>query len=90
MQFTIQQLDAMDEDQVLQLAQEGRGTVLESSDAQRAAMASAHVAWVTTLDPDLRDEVDWSIETRDNWDLYAELRINGVAFARVAEPRMGM
>lgn len=52
---------------------------------QRAEMIRAHAAWVETIDEEERETVDWNTATHSDWDLYAELRMNGIDFDRVRE-----
>ncbi|MNU37774.1 hypothetical protein D3C71_264320 [compost metagenome] len=88
--FTINELDAMADDELYVFIDRARGIVLEVDEEQRDEMVRSHQAWVETLDEDLRDGIDWTVETRSDWDLYAELRVNGVEFERVSQPEMAM
>lgn len=89
-QLTINELDAMADDELYVFIDQTRGIVLEVNEEQRDEMIRTHQAWVETLEEDLRDGVDWTVETRSDWDLYAELRVNGVEFERVSQPEMAM
>lgn len=88
--FTINELDAMADENFYVFIDRARGIVLDVSDEQRDEMVRSHQAWVETLDEDLRDGIDWTVETRSDWDLYAELRMNGVEFERVSQAEMAM
>lgn len=88
--FTINELDAMTDDELYGFIDRARGIVLDVDEEQREEMVRSHQAWVETLDEDLCDGVDWTVETRSDWDLYAELRVNGVEFERVSQPEMAM
>lgn len=52
---------------------------------QRARMVEAHTRWVSTMDPETLDSAEWNSSIRSNFDLYSELRINGIAFDRVPD-----
>lgn len=88
--FTVNELDAMADDELYVFIDRARGIVLDVDEEQRDEMIRSHQAWVETLDEDLRDGIDWTVETRSDWDLYAELRVNGVEFERVSQPEMAM
>lgn len=88
--LTINELDAMADDELYVFIDSGRGIVLEVDEEQREEMVRSHQAWVETLEEDLRDGIDWTVETRSDWDLYVELRVNGVEFERVSQPEMAM
>jgi hypothetical protein len=88
--LTINELDAMADENFYVFIDRARGVVLEVDEEQRDEMIRSHEAWVETLDEDLRDGVDWTVETRSDWDLYAELRMNGVEFERVSQPEMAV
>lgn len=88
--FTINELDAMADDELYVFIDRARGIVLDVDEEQRDEMVRSHQAWVETLEEDLRDGIDWTVETRSDWDLYAELRVNGVEFERVSQPEMAM
>lgn len=88
--LTINELDAMADDDLYVFIDRARGIVLEVDEEQRDEMVRSHQAWVETLGEDLRDGIDWTVETRSDWDLYAELRVNGVEFERVSQPEMAM
>jgi hypothetical protein len=79
---TIDELDTMSDDEFYVFVDSAGGMTLETSGGQRDEMMAAHKEWVETLDSDIRDGVDWETATRSDWDLYAELRINGVGFQR--------
>ncbi|NTF17705.1 hypothetical protein G6L37_04780 [Agrobacterium rubi] len=81
--INIRELDSMTDDEFYDFVQNGRGVVLDVSPEERAEMVAVHEAWTPTLNEDTRDEIDWSTATRSGWDLYAELRMNGVDFERV-------
>lgn len=89
-QLTINELDAMADDELYVFIDQTRGIVLEVNEEQRDEMIRTHQAWVETLEEDLRDGIDWTVETRSDWDLYAELRVNGVEFERVSQTEMAM
>lgn len=82
---SIKELDSMDDDSFYDFVQTGRGIVLDASTDERSEMVVAHEAWTPTLEEDIREGVDWETGTRSNWDLYSELRMNGVCFERVGE-----
>jgi KaiC/GvpD/RAD55 family RecA-like ATPase len=88
--LTINELDAMTDEDFHVFLDRGRAIVLDASEEQRGEMVNSHEAWVETLDEDLRDGIDWTVETRSDWDLYAELRMNGVEFARVSQTEIAM
>lgn len=79
---TIDELDGMSDDEFYVFVGRARGIVLEVSTEQRDLMVTAHGDWVETLNEELREDVDWDTATHSNWDLYAELRINGAEFQR--------
>ena len=83
--FTTDDLDSMTDEELVDVVENGRGIRLQTASEQRDAMVSAHEAWVPSLDDDLRDGIDWETATRSNWDLYAELRMNGVDFERIGD-----
>lgn len=87
---TIEELDSMPDDDFYVFVDRARAVVLEASDAQRQEMVSSHEAWVETLEGDLREGIDWSTETRSEWDLYAELRMNGIEFGRVPRSELAL
>ncbi len=89
-QLSINELDALADEEFYPFLDRARGVVLEVPEVQRDEMVKAHRAWVDTLDEDLRDGVDWTVETRSDWDLYAELRMNGVDFERFYQTEMAM
>jgi hypothetical protein len=80
--FTIAEFDDLPDDAFYDVVEFGRGISVEASAEQRAAMVEAHEAWTSLLDDDLREGIDWETSTRSNWDLYSELRMNGVDFVR--------
>ena len=88
--ISIRELDSMNDDDFYDLVQNGRGIVLAAAAEERTIMVIAHEAWVPSLEDDIRDGVDWETATRSNWDLYAELRMNGVDFDRVGEMAAAM
>lgn len=83
---TMQEFDDMtDEDFADFVYSRGRPGFSVSAE-QRAEMVRAHAAWVETIDEEEQETVDWNTATHSDWDLYAELRMNGVDFERVREP----
>jgi hypothetical protein len=88
--LTINELDAMADEEFYVFIDRARGVVLEVDEGQRDEMIRSHEAWVETLDEDLRDGIDWTVATRSDWDLYAELRMNGIQFERVSQPEMAV
>lgn len=75
--FTINDVEAMSDEQITAISEEG-GLELEMSDIRRDVMLRAHAAWVDTLSPDLQDAYGSGSGSRTNWELYSEIRINGV------------
>lgn len=75
--FTIDDVEAMSDEQITAISEEG-GLELELSDIRRDVMLRAHAAWVETLSPDLQDTYGSGGAARSNWELYSEIRINGV------------
>jgi hypothetical protein len=88
--FTINELDAMADEEFYVFLERARGVVLDVTEEQRNEMVRSHTEWVETLEDDLRDGIDWTVETRSDWDLYAELRMNGVEFERVSQAEHAM
>lgn len=85
--MTIEQLDEMNDDEFAAFVEKAR-PALYAEEEQRTLMVDAHKRWVATLDDDIRDGVDWNTISHSNWDLYAELRMNGVEFERSASMAM--
>ncbi len=82
--FTISELDALSERDIRSLcAIENIKVELRTGVAQRSAMVSAHSAWVRTMDKEALESANWNSSIRSNFDLYSELRINGVVFERI-------
>lgn len=77
----IDEFDALTDDAFVDFVLEGRRPLFTVDDGQRAAMIEAHENWVAQMDEEEREMADWDT----HWDLYAELRENGVDFDRVAE-----
>jgi hypothetical protein len=88
--FSINELDAMADEEFYVFLDRARGVVLDVSEEQHDEMVRSHTEWVETLEDDLRDGIDWTVETRSDWDLYAELRMNGVEFERVSQAEHAM
>lgn len=82
---TIDEFDALTDDGFVDFVLQGRRPLFTVDDGQRAAMIEAHENWVAQMDEEERDMADWDTQTHSDWDLYAELRMNGVDFDRVAE-----
>jgi hypothetical protein len=84
--FTFRELDLLSKDAVRALCGiDGLRAELIAGISQRAEMVSAHAAWVRTMDKETLASADWNSSIRSNFDLYSELRINSVAFQRVAD-----
>lgn len=75
--FTIDDVEAMSDEHVMAISEEG-GLELELSDIRRDVMLRAHASWVDTLSPDLQEAYRNGGAARSNWELYSEIRINGV------------
>jgi hypothetical protein len=84
--FTFRELDALSKDAILTLCDiDGLQTELSAGVSQRAEMIKAHVAWVGSMDEETLSSADWNSSIRSNFDLYSELRINGISFARIPD-----
>lgn len=84
--FTFRELDALSKDAILALcAIEDLRADLSASVSQRAEMMASHAAWVRTMDQETLASADWNSSIRSNFDLYAELRINDIAFDRIPD-----
>jgi hypothetical protein len=81
--MTIDDFDAMTDDDFTDFVYARRRPDFAVGNGQRMAMVRAHESWIASMDEDDRDSVDWNTETHSDWDLYAELRMNGVDFDRV-------
>ena len=79
--FTIEDVEAMTDQQIMAITDEG-GLELDMSDIRRDVMLRAHAAWVDTLSPDLREAYQSGSASRTNWELYSEIRINGIPHMR--------
>jgi hypothetical protein len=75
--FMIEDVEAMSDELIMTIVDEG-GLELEMSDIRRDVMLRAHAAWVDTLSPDLQETYRHGNTSRSNWELYSEIRINGV------------
>lgn len=64
---------------------EGLTVELPAGVDQRARMVEAHIHWVKTMDPETLASADWNSSIRSNFDLYSELRINGIPFDRIPD-----
>lgn len=74
--FSIEDVDAMSDQEVMAITEDG-GLDLELSDVRRDTMLRAHAAWVETLSVDQREGYS-NGNSRTNWELYSEVRINGI------------
>jgi hypothetical protein len=82
--FTITELDRLSEKDIHSLcAIDAIRVELQTGVSQRSTMVCAHSGWVRTLEQEALESADWNSSIRSNFDLYAELRINGVAFDRI-------
>lgn len=88
--FAINQLDMLSDASFYDVVENGRCISLATTEEQRDAMIISHEAWSATLDEDIREGVDWETTARSDWDLYADLRMNGVGFERVGAPAPAM
>ena len=70
--------EAMDDDAIMALAEAG-GAELKIDDRRRNELLKNHRAWVEELDDDVREAFDGASAARSDWDIYAEVRINGAA-----------
>lgn len=78
----IEDFDAMSDDAFTDFVYERARPDFSVDSRQREAMVQAHEEWVSSMEDDMRSDVDWSTATHSDWDLYAELRMNGVGFER--------
>lgn len=90
-EFTVEEIDAMDDDTVYALANKG-DIDLRMDDSRRDSLLRARADWIETLDDDIRDAFLTPEEELTNWDLYSEVRINGIPVANeiVHAPSMAM
>ncbi|MBY3433911.1 hypothetical protein HFN89_07080 [Rhizobium laguerreae] len=82
--FTLRELDELTTVAILALCSiEALNIELRVGIAQRARIIDSHTRWVSSMDAETFSSADWNSSIRSNFDLYSELRINGVGFDRI-------
>ena len=88
--YTIQELDCLDDAELMALVEREPDAALSVEQSQHDLMVDAHGKMATDIDGLEPGDIDWSVECRTDFDLYAELRINGYHFARIDAFRLAM
>jgi hypothetical protein len=88
--YTLPELDSLSDDQFKAVLESDLDAALVLHAAQHDTMVRAHVAMASDIDGGEPGDIDWRTDIRTDFDLYAELRVNGYYFARVEELRLAM
>lgn len=83
--FTIEELDAMTDEDFADLAYAGGDVALFVTPQQHDRFVAAHERYFSNPLNATRD-VNWSVAMRSDWDLYAEIRMHGVPMEAAPAP----